>query len=429
MNKKQKMALWLNMIEPIFLDKQNLAGCYIFVVKKSVLADFAAKNYPAEKLIFLNGLETAAGPSFHDIVFKTDLVSQLKQEGIKCLVIPHRSSEEIERWAKSNKIRLVVTPWKKQQQLEDKKYFDRLLKKFKIESPRTVSAKDRLDNCKTYVVQEKNSFGMFGTKFYQPDKSPKLDIDYKNTLVREFLPGPSAGISIFIDADGNYFLSGLRRQCFTYKNGFPETFLGIQWLPDNFFPESTNKKIGLEIKKLIDSLLYSKFSGVANIDFLIHEGNPYVLECNPRLSSATPQIFSLAELTSGKNAWQFFLNTFQKIPNRGIKDNKLPRHNFSGSLLDIDVPAKTPIRKILPVGVYEAGGRKIKFVSEDMRFFTSGKNRFFLFHELSDTRVIDRDFTLATLISNLPLFNMKSGSLNHLGKKLYDYFKKEFLRN
>ena len=432
LNQKPKAAVWLNTIEPVFFAKQNQLSCSFLILKESkYLVDFARKNFPASNLIFLKSKRKIVYPSFQDVVFQTDLVQQLRRNNIKYLVVAHRSSKEIEKWAKNNQIKLIVTLWPLQKKLEDKIYFDKLLAKYRILSPKTILAKNPekyLKSNQTYVIQKSDSFGLFGTCFYRPGKnSPKLKINYKKILVREYLPGVPVGVSIFLDQAGNYFFSGLRLQCFIYQNGFPKDFIGIQWLPSNFFPSAVNKKINIELKKLVKLLKDEKFKGVANIDLLIYRHEPYIIECNPRLSTSTPQIFSWPELTKVKNSWQFFLNTFQGQDNIRIKKNKLPAHNFKGSVLDIDLPAKTKIRKILPVGVYKIEKHKIRFISQLVKDFLGNQNSFFLFHELSGQEAINRDFTLATIISNSPIFNLNSGELNQKGIKLFNYIKKEFI--
>ena len=141
-NKNQRVAVWLNSIEPIFLNEKNQSRCYFLIFKNSVLANFAKENYPVRNLIFLSPKKEIAYPSFRDVIFKTDLALQLRRKKIRYVAVPHRSSKEIEQWARHNEVTLVGTPWRLQQELENKKYFDKMLKDHRVSSPKTISMED-----------------------------------------------------------------------------------------------------------------------------------------------------------------------------------------------------------------------------------------------------------------------------------------------
>lgn len=424
---RYRTAIWLNAIEPVFFTKEDRSSCFILVLQGSNLTEFARKNFPPEKIIILSSIEHIPSPSFHDILFKTDSAERLRNAGVRYVVVPHRSDERMERWAKEHGFHLIVTPWSVQKHWEDKKYFDRLLKRSGIASPRTIKSEKNIAAGTTYVIQEKGSFGLFGTKFHRGGIDPLPKTDPTQTLIREFAPGISVGISIFIDKDGNHFLSGLRRQCFEFCNGFPQVFLGVQWIPSDGLSEKARKNIEKEVGKIVSLLISRHFIGVANIDLLLDGDTPRIMECNPRLSSSTPQVFGVESLCTNKDAWEFFLNTFRRKKNKRIRNGHLPRHEFGGALLDIDVPAGTKVKNIPPAGVYRFSKTGITFVGLDMKDLSGHSNRFFLFHEFSDRGTIERDLTLATIISNFPLFDEKKGSLNKAGRTLFEHFMNSFL--
>lgn len=242
--------------------------------------------------------------------------------------------------------------------------------------------------------------------------------------MRKYLPGLPVGVSVFLDRDGNYFFSGLRLQCFNFQKKFPAEFLGIQWLPADFFTKIINKKLCLILEKLISAFKKEKFWGIANFDILIDKTKISILECNPRLSSATPQIFADKNLTGYINPWKFYLRTFTESANPKIKAKTLPKHHYQGALLDIDVKDKIQINDILPIGWYKYSHGKIKY--SGLKNKNASLNKFFLFHELSRLQTI-KNCTLCTIISDFPLFTFQTGKINQKGKKLYRFFKESFL--
>ena len=426
-----KIAVLINGIEPIFLSPDNKRGIFVVVLAGTSLEKFVKANFSVNNIVVIKPKTKSKKQllALIDLLNKTDIAPKLKAKGIKYFVVPHRSSEKIEAWAKKNKIKLIVTPLTLQQKLENKIYFDNLLKKNKIPSPPTLSATDLRKSSNAnlpIVVQEIGSYGLFGTKFYHSAAEylslrPKI----KNVLIRKYLPEmPAVGVSIFLDKNGNFFFSGLRLQCFEYESGLPKNFLGIQWLPDEFFSAKINKKLNEILKKLVGVLKKEKFRGVANFDLLIGKDKILILECNPRLSSATPQIFGSKKLTGFDNSWEFYLNIFTGEQVIKVKNNKLPKHNFQGALLDIDVNQAVKVKRILPVGWYSFENNRIKY--RGLKLKRSLKNRFFLFHELAKPQAI-KHTTLCTIISDFALFDPHQAGLNVKGKIIYEYFKQSFL--
>lgn len=418
------IAVFINSIDPIFLETTYQKTLFVIVRKETDLETFTKINFQKDKIIAMDKADIKSS------IKTSSFAKVLKKNDIKYLFVPHRTSEGITKWCKKNNIKPLVTTLKQQKELENKLYFDKLLKKNKILSPKTFKTdKNTIKKIqKTCVLQEAGSFGMFGTKFCKngqelTDALKTYETQRKNLILREYLDGMSIGVSIFMDKDKNYFFSGMRRQCFGYENGFPHTFLGVQWIPQDFFQSATIKRIDQILKKLTKVLIKEKFVGVANIDFILHNNKPYIIECNPRMSSATQHLFSIPNLCGSKNVWPFILNTFMGKKNKKIQNGKMPNHSFQGCLLDIDAKGKVNIENIPKVGVYTYKNKKIKFVSrsiKDMR-----KNEFFLFNELLNKQPTCSNVTLCTIISNKALFNIETGELNKDGKYLYSYFEKK----
>ena len=431
--KKNRIAIFLNCLEPIFLSPENKRSCFVIVEKSSFYSSFARSNFSAAKLIFFSKRKRKNGQiSFWEMLKEPDLINRLKQKKITHFVVPHRYYAKIGEWAKKNNIKLIG-PVQSQQKYENKLFFDNFLKKNNISSPPMVDKRNLTakKSPNTLVVQTEESFGLFGTKFIKGGESlSEIKINNKKLLIRKFLSGPSLGVSIFLNKKGYYFFSSLRRQCFIYNRNIPNKFLGIQWLPINFFSKKIRQKIANILSRLAMELGKSGFYGLANVDLIISKDEPYILECNPRLSSATPQIFSIEKLTNIKNPWNFYLDIFLK-PQRTVrvKADKLPNSDYIGSILDIDVYEKAVIKKVLPIGIYLWKNNKTIFISNSTDAYQKNKNALFLFHELSGGETLNKNETLCTIFSHTPLFNLAAGSFNKEGIKIYNYLKKEFLEN
>ncbi|MFA6306142.1 MAG: ATP-grasp domain-containing protein [Candidatus Gracilibacteria bacterium] len=427
-----KIAASINNIDPIFLDQYNKNNLYVVVFENSSLYKFTLKNFQKDKIITIKNLKNKdlVNLDFLETTEMTDLAKRLKESGVEYFVLPHKNLQKIEEWSKKNKIKMTAPSSILQENLEDKLFFDEILKKYKLSSPKTFT-KNSLPKDKSYVLQKAKSIASLGTTFHKNPKtlletlSKMSETEQKNYLIREYLNGVPVGISIFLDKDGNYFFSGMRRQCFDYKGIFPHIFLGIQWLRKDFFPKPAMKKIYLLMESLAKTLLKQNFIGIANIDVVIYKNIPYIIECNPRMSSATQHVFSVPNMCNIKNPWEFFLNTFCGNKNIKVKANKTPKTNFEGCLLDVDVMQKTKITHVPEIGTYSLENNKVKFISGDLKDFTDDKKRFFIFHDLSDKKMEYENCTICTIVSNYPLFNVKTGKLNQKGKFLHDYFKKK----
>ena len=262
--KHNKTAIFVDSLDPIFFNPADKQSCFATVTQGSMLGGFAKKNFPGSKLIFFKPAVKKNQNSLLSTLSQPDLLKSWQKNQISHFVVPHRFSQPILSWAKKNNFKLVG-PSINQQRLENKIYFDGLLKKYQLPSPpafdKTISAVP--GRPKIWVVQQEESYGMFGTKFVTNTLAVKKMAKQKELsrklLVREYLPGLSLGVSIFINRAGSYFFSALRRQCFDYQNGLPKYFLGIQWLPKNFFSPAVNKRISIVLQRLVKVLKQEKF--------------------------------------------------------------------------------------------------------------------------------------------------------------------------
>lgn len=428
---KNKIFSFINAVDPIFLSPKDKANLYIAAPENTPQELCAKSLFPKNNLItFKHSKKTL--PDTNKILKNKNFNLSLKNKKIRSYLLPHRFDDGIQRWSKTNKISLVAPNPKIQKNLEDKIYFDNLLKKYKINSPATIKNKKEIEGYppnKRLVVQESSSYGFFGTKifhnkfeFLREIKNKK--IDFKNTLIREYISGPTVGVSIFIDKNGNYICSALRLQCFLNKKGVPDSFAGIQWLKTNKLSSQKRKDIERTIEQLAKVLRAEKYYGLANFDIILGDKS-YVLECNPRLSSATPQIFFWSDLLNNNNGWKILIKSLTK-KSIGLQSNyRLPNNTHLGSLLDIDVEKRKRIKNILPLGIYQVD-KNINYFGNDINDLKSDKKRFFLYHDLPGKISIE-DATACTAITNFPAYSAKNGQLNSDGKKIYKYLRTKFL--
>ncbi|MDE2590536.1 MAG: ATP-grasp domain-containing protein [Patescibacteria group bacterium] len=413
-----RVADFFDTMTAVFLPEEYKKDLYIFVAQNSKSYEYAKSVFKAEKLIPIP-IYSKLGNYMREkeILYSSELTSKLKEKKITHLIVPHRCTPVMKHWAKTHNITLIGTPFAQQQKFENKIYFDSLLKNNGISSPLTITNISELKENKKYVVQKQMSYGLFGTKFSQNKKELENNMSSgQKILVREYLEGIPLGVSIVIDTEGNYFFSAFRRQCFTNSNGFPSSFLGIQWLPSNFFDKQLTSKIYTLLNQLAELLIKMHFTGIANIDLLVTQTTPYILECNPRLSSASDQQFSVSEINGIANPFPFFLNTFLHKKNTGVK-GAIPHSSFSGCLLDIDVKGKQKITKIPPIGIYRLYEENVEYKGTDINLMNE-KNSFFMIHYLQKKGTY-HDFELCSVISPFALFDYKTGFLNHTGKTIY----------
>ena len=432
-----KTAILINSPESIFLPQRDRQNLFAVVVKNSGLADLARQIFPPRRIIFLSyrSSQRSSEPlslDFSELLAKTDLTGQLLGRRIGFFCPPYRSSLKMEDWSRKTGIKLLVTPWAIQQKMENKRYFDDLLKKHKLPSPRTLgqfNLKSLAASAKGYVAQEAKASDYFRTEFYDSGRAlagdlKKNKIDLSKTVIREYLPGLPVGVNIFLDKKGNYFFSALRRQCFIYQGRFPKKFIGLQWLPKDFFPPVFYSRLNRQLVNLTGVLRQEGFYGAANVDLVVNRNQPYFLECNPWLSVATPQAFASLGLSGISDPWQFFLRTFSDS-NPSLKKPAIPPASFRGSILDMEAGKSLVVKNCPKPGVYSLEADRVKFISSSPAAL-KGAARFFLFHELTSGQKVKRGYGLGTIFSHWPLFDFQSGKLNRPGEFLNNYFKRLF---
>lgn len=424
---RPRIAIFANNPESLVLEIDEMRKLFHVAIKHSKVEEYLKMTISSPKIIVIkrqnDPYRTSMG--LEEMIKETNLTTQLKKYAINQIILPHSVSEPIEAWASANDFSLIAPQFELALKLENKIIFSELLKNHQVSTPPVFSENElkKLPSDQRLVVQEADNFGLLGTSFFDTPGSAESYIKENREggalLIRGFLEGIPVGVTLFMDPEGNYFYSALRRQCYLLKNGYPQKFTGIQWLPHDFFPDRTNKAIEETFKKCANIFRSLRFFGSLNIDLIVHNGKPYVLECNPRLSSASAHLFSRGELT-GESAWAFFRDIFKPSRSRSkkIKNCYLPASHFEGALLDIDIDGEKEVHHAPRIGTYRICGERLKFIKDGMDIY-KGTDRFFLFHDFSDKKVLYKNCPLATIISNSALFKPSTGELNERGELLY----------
>ncbi len=410
-------AFIFNTIPPILQDdgKKNI---YVIVLADSPAEVYARENYSGRVIAYK---ETSHSTKEYHFLSHSDLTERLREHDITQIISPHRYSKTLNNWAFQQGLKIIGPPPDLQMKMEDKLFFDSLLKKNEIPSPPTVSIDSVIDN-QTYVVQTAASYGMFGTYFCQgKDELTKIVGSHrKKVLIRPYIQSISYGVTMILDQSGSFIISGLRRQCFTFEQGYPRTFVGVQWMRSDFFPEKVQRSIGVLLQQLAAVFTRAGFYGMANFDILIRDDEVYCIECNPRLSSASPQLFSVAHITNTEDPWACFI----AASTGNVMENLSNRHMYStyeGALMDIDVVGVCQVVNVPQIGVYSWEKNRLNYISNRYADIQQGEYRFFLIHTLRSKANRFSDDTFCTIISHTPLFDAQSGERNNIGELITHY--------
>ena len=243
------------------------------------------------------------------------------------------------------------------------------------------------------------------------------------------MKGEVFGISLFI-ANTQCAVSLLRRQCFWNnedESREQRLFAGISWVPHSTVPREAVRNIEQVFGSLASLLYECDFRGFANFDFILTDtGEVLVIECNPRLSSATPQIFAFPDVLGTTNVSKDFLTaTLHPAQLRSLPEVQMSRSEYSGSLLDIPASGNGAVRKIFPNGIYRCGSDGIVFVDADVRRISMhDPDLCIVYSEAQIGDRFQRDETIVSVLSNVPLFE-PDGTVNKQGFELVEYFQYE----
>lgn len=369
--------------------------------------------------------------TYEEIIVDENFTLKCREFNINLIVAPYKISKKMNQWSMDQNIGFVSVSHTHQEKLEDKIWFDNFLKKYTIKKPQTISNSSikTINVKKKIVIQEPHSEGSEGTFIINNQKdlnslleTKKISL-YKKYLVREFIPGPVYGISIFI-SKGLISLSSLRQQIFDHYPERTDEFIGIQWLSLKDLRNSESKEIHQVFINLSKKLLIDGFEGLLSFDFILYRGKCYVLECNPRFTSATVQILAHQELINhidviNKDILNH-MDSSQKT-NPITKIAQIPNAVYSGSTLFIKAFKKSAIRKTFNNGLYSLIDEKITFISPNISEFRKGEHTFIFYSEMDVGEKCEDGEIIADIYFNFKLYKT-SGKLNVHGKRLIDFF-------
>ena len=341
-----------------------------------------------------------------ELLKKPEVIKIVKNLNCTDFLVSHRSSTELfKQCLKLNLNPIGNNPYWGEK-LENKLFFDSLLGKLKIKKPSSI--KYTLSKIKNdlmpIVVQDVTSFGSFGTAIIKSEiqlseVKNKFKSSQKNLLIRKFINGHVYGITMVIHNKG-IILSSIRQQCYFEKSDLNSdlTFAGIQWICRKYFKSKTIKTIEKSCSKIGKYLNKNKFRGIIHFDFMVDNNHEvFFLECNPRPSSATPQLLNNPSLIHNIDFSPILLHSFDKLPNKST----IPNSEYRGSLLDLMI-SKINCKNLK---LNSAANTK------DIKYFYSIKR-------LSSSR---KPSFLGSIISDKTLFT-SGGKLNEFGKKLYSKY-------
>jgi hypothetical protein len=329
------VACFGHTIDPYFISKKYQDNLLIILPNYS---EFLINKYKNFKVAIIDFPKNKLIEDFSDdeLLLINSTKNVIISHKVTHFLISHRSLKEVFYNCKLLCIKPIGNHYHLASKLENKRFFDNLLKNLKINKPQKISIKNIKNIFTPFVLQEVSSFGSFGTKIYKqksdlPIKLNSKYLDNSKYLARKFIKSNVFGVTLISHKNGNIF-SGIRQQCYYNTEKANPVFAGIQWIPTKFFDQAVIKQIELSLKKISKYLKKISFTGIVHFDFLIDENsNVYFLECNPRPSSATPQLLKNKALIHGIDISSAILGDFKNLPNKDF----IPNHNYTGSLLDI----------------------------------------------------------------------------------------------
>ncbi|MFH1533550.1 MAG: ATP-grasp domain-containing protein [Nitrospirota bacterium] len=405
-------------LEYLFSKDKCKYHCVTF--PQSACSGLVKANYAKSKVISVD-ISQKLWSDEKKVITSTNLTDLFHKKAISGLVLDTHSSNFIENWAKKENIRLIVTPWKLQKKLENKIFFERLLKKHDLPSPKSWILKSKKDiesvDDIPVVVQSPDSNGSKGTFFVKKKSEISRLITSRKLkfplLCREFIDnGLPLGVSVLVSPNKMIF-SALRAQAYFPKSDGKSIYYGIQWVKTSHIQKNVIEKLNSILEKTGKMLQEFGFYGIANFDLIIRDDEILFIECNPRLGGSTPQISLRPELLHGLH----FTNEFTRACcGQELTSNKpyIPNSKYEGFNLDMDAltePHHGTQINTLKVGFYKPS--KDSFIySSSVKSEFEKDSTIFIYHALpKNIRISDNIFT-GFLMRHRPLLKLTKNSYN-----------------
>jgi ATP-grasp domain len=399
---------------------------------------WARRVYPPERVLpyALRGRDLGPYPPTADLLARSSIDAVMRRSGAGALLLSASCAPETLAWAERHGVRLLMSDYRQQRRLEDKIAFDALLRRHGIPRPEggpVTLGRGDLPARGAMVIQVPDSMGGEGTFFARGPGDVEALVQRgslrrgERYLVRERIEGRPYGITIFV-APGLVALSAVRLQCYHPGAGAAgsRAFAGVQWIATQRLAPDLRRRIDATFLALGELLHRRRFFGFANVDFMVDaRRRVFVIECNPRMSAATPQLLRDPSLISGVPTGALFLAGFtgpRRYP-RSFERRLMPASTYEGATLDLVHTAEEPaaVARDVPIGRYTLGDRRIALAGPGVRA-ALGPRRIFLFSFARKGQVCRRDDTLGTIVSDAPLHD-REGEPIAAARRLLAYFR------
>lgn len=361
-----------------------------------------------------------AAPTTQARLEHSDIGAVLRAHRVKSLLLSAPCAPGTRAWAAREGVRLLMSDYADQRRFEHKGRFDRFLRTHGLPVPDRARIDWRRGSVVPLpaVVQQVESLGGEGTFFVRrPEDLAALVAAGRvargeRLLARRLVPGEPFGITVFV-APGVVALSAVRRQCYFAAGAQRQSlsFAGIQWQPTD--AQSPRLRATLEtVFHRMGRLLHDRrFFGFANVDFMVDDDDEVaILECNPRMSAATPQLLRHPELAGGVPMGRLFLEGFRgprRYPSSPTL-HPLPRSTFAGATLDLvaaEATSAVAASLLPPNGSYRWTGESAPVWTGPAVVLAESGSEVVLFRQVQPGEPVDRGESLATLLSQSPLYD------------------------
>lgn len=370
---------------------------------------------------------------------QSDAAEQIRTRGGGRFLPSCSTSSQIHAFSREHGIPLLAASIAAQRSLGDKLRFHRLLERAGLPVPDGGVWRARPgvppELPGRLVLQEPDSSGGEGT-FFVRDGAGALELlaagqlqAGRRYLVRRFVTGRALGITIFVHPTA-IVLSALRIQGY-YPRPASEPrarFAGVQWLPSAALGTRLRARIDEVARSLGELMRTQGYRGFANVDLIADEADePWIIECNPRLSAATPQLLARPELSGGIPLARLAVDLFLRRKGQAPPAfSPVPDTAFEGATLDLLAPAQgdAAVQSCPPCGAYrlDTGGARPALAPAGVGSVAGLVSGFVSSSQHADAPFLlsvmarpgerpPADATPATILSDVPLFDTE-GRLN-----------------
>ena len=429
-----RVAYFLRGLDGVFLRPPAGVQLFALVAAGTDQESFARRSLPAEAVLPFRLLgKHGPYPTTEELLRHSDVVAVLRRHRVGALFLSSACSPGTWEWSQRHRIRLLMTEYAEQRRLEDKIWFDRFLQRHHLPRPAGASfrlGRDPLPQPTPAVLQIADSMGGEGTFFLRSDLE-LTDLQQKGMihkgeryLLRRYISGRPFGITVYV-GERDILLSALRLQCYypAADGSAQRGFAGIQWVASADLSDRLRRRVNRTFLGLGQALHRRRALGFANVDFMVDaQDRIFILECNARMSAATPQLLAHPDLIGGDDVGQRFLQR-ALAPGRCSRSPRLgslPGSDFVGATLDLVVPAAgvrpskgtnpPRVRRAYRTGRYVVREEGFAFVAPSVLPPPAGAEiAMFFFAERG--QVCAEDDTLATILCSQPLYDAQGGLL------------------